>query len=90
MAFQTENGEETIHFDFVQPRTTNTFAIRESYSIDEKNNVGIFTLPTCQYDEYYRKMLGAFFEKVFSSGVENVVVDLRGNQGGNSRVANEF
>lgn len=90
MAFQTENGEQTVHFDFVQPRTTNTFAIRESYSIDEKNNVGIFTLPTCQYDEYYRKMLGAFFEKVFSSGVENVVVDLRGNQGGNSRVANEF
>lgn len=60
------------------------------YQIDKENNVGIFTLTACVDDEEYRGKLDEFFGEVFADDIQNVVVDLRGNGGGNSWVANEF
>lgn len=61
-----------------------------SYEIDEENSVGIFTLTACICDKEYEQTLDEFFQNVFDAGIQNVVVDLRGNGGGNSWVANEF
>ncbi|MBQ7919345.1 MAG: S41 family peptidase [Lachnospiraceae bacterium] len=60
------------------------------YEIDKANNVGIFTLTACRCNDEYLGVLEDFFAEVFAEGIENVVVDLRGNGGGNSWVANEF
>lgn len=90
MTFRTEQGEKTIHFDFLPTKANNGSAQRETFKIDERNSVGIFTIPSCWYNERYCSLLNSFFERVFASGIENVVVDLRGNTGGNSMVANEF
>ena len=60
------------------------------YEIDKENSVGIFTLSSCVCNDEYLEVLDAFFEEVFAAGIENIVVDLRGNGGGNSWVANEF
>ncbi|MBQ6806603.1 MAG: S41 family peptidase, partial [Lachnospiraceae bacterium] len=50
----------------------------------------IFTLKSCIHNEEYEKVLGDFFGEVFANDIQNVVVDLRGNGGGSSQVANEF
>ncbi len=60
------------------------------HEIDEENNLGIFSLRSCQYNEEYLSTLDGFFAEVFEKGIENIVVDLRGNGGGNSMVANKF
>jgi Periplasmic protease len=60
------------------------------YRIDKPDNVGIFTLNSCNDNDEYRKTLHNFFAAVKKSGVTNVAVDLRENGGGNSLVLNDF
>lgn len=92
-----EDGELTeYHYDFVPIAEVQGYEYSEeeepwvSYEIDKENSVGIFTLTTCVNDKEYRKVLDDFFAEVFAGNIENVVVDLRYNGGGNSGVANEF
>ncbi len=93
-----ENGSESVeyHYDFVPIAEVKGYEYSEEekpwvyYKIDEENNVGIFTLTTCVNNEEYRNVLENFFAEVFAGNIENVVVDLRDNGGGNSGVANEF
>lgn len=61
-----------------------------SYSVDPAAGVGIFSLRQCIYDENYRGGLGRFFASIRENNCSNVIIDLRGNPGGNSRVADEF
>jgi len=60
------------------------------YSIDGASGIGIFTLRECIYDKTYKTALKDFFISVQDEGVHSVIVDLRGNPGGNSLVADEF
>lgn len=63
------------------------------WSIDSESAkvpVGVLTLKTCRYDKSYKKMLANFFSAVHAQNVKHIIVDLRGNGGGNSLVANEF
>ena len=60
------------------------------YSVDGASGVGIFILRQCIYDKTYKTALKDFFTSVRDEGVHSVIVDLRGNPGGNSLVANEF
>lgn len=60
------------------------------YSVDKESGVGIFTLRECIFDESYKTALKDFFTSVKKEGVHSVIVDLRGNSGGNSLVATEF
>ncbi len=93
-----ENGSESVeyHYDFVPIAEVKGYEYSEEekpwvyYKIDEENNVGIFTLTTCVNNEEYRNVLENFFAEVFAGNIENVVVDLRDNGGGNSGGANEF
>jgi hypothetical protein len=61
-----------------------------SYSVDRASGVGIFTLRQCIFDKTYKTALKDFFISVRDGGVHSVIVDLRGNPGGNSLVVNEF
>ena len=84
-------------------RITAVFTLRENtdsggkkgepnfdYSVDSSAGVAVFTLRQCVFDEGYRTGLRDFFMEVHESNVGSVIVDLRGNPGGNSLVANEF
>ncbi|NLL51211.1 MAG: hypothetical protein GX248_00720 [Peptococcaceae bacterium] len=61
-----------------------------SYSVDRASGVGIFTLRQCIFDKPYKTALKDFFTSVRDGGAHSVIVDLRGNPGGDSLVANEF
>lgn len=96
MTFMTEDGETTFHYSFVpleevkgyEPSNQNEDWV--SYSIDPDRDLGVFTLKTCTINDEYKAVLQAFFDDVFENNISNIVVDLRNNGGGNSRVANEF
>jgi hypothetical protein len=60
------------------------------YSTDEASGIGIFTLRQCIYDKTYKAALNDFFTSVRDEEIHSVIVDLRGNSGGNSLVADEF
>ena len=96
MTFENESGTEEYHYDFVPIAKVKGYEYSEEekpwvfYEIDKESSVGIFTLTTCVNNEEYRSVLENFFTEVFAENIENVVVDLRYNGGGNSAVANEF
>lgn len=94
MTFQTENGKQSYHYEFVPLARVIKYASDDDqwvkYVIDKENDLGIFTLRSCNDNEEYQATLDAFFEEIFDNSISNVVVDLRGNGGGNSWVANRF
>ena len=96
MCFDDGGKEVEQSFGFVALEEANGYEPGEAdnkwvyYEIDKENNVGIFTLTSCVCNDEYLEVLDDFFAEVFAEEIENVVVDLRGNGGGNSWVANEF
>lgn len=60
------------------------------YYTDKDNNIGVFKLDQCIFNEEYKLKLKNFFREIYSKNIKNVVVDLRNNMGGDSRVAYEF
>lgn len=60
------------------------------YEIDEEKSLAILTLTACNYNEEYIRCVREMFQEVKEKQIQNVAVDLRGNGGGNSLVANEF
>ncbi|MCR4648967.1 MAG: hypothetical protein K5776_07815 [Lachnospiraceae bacterium] len=93
--FETPEGDEEIHYDFVPLSEVTGFDKNASekwvyYEIDEENGIGIFTLTDCSYNSEYRQCVKEFFESVEASGVEDIIVDLRYNGGGSSMVGDEF
>lgn len=96
MTFADGKGQMEHHFDFVPLEQVKGYERSGeenswvSYEIRCEDNLGIFTLHSCVCNEEYESALAAFFEEVNRNNVANVVIDLRGNGGGNSWVANEF
>lgn len=92
--YVTDSGEKEYHYSFVPYENVANNDVEESewvnYEIEEKDNLAIFTLKECDYNDLYVNTVNDFFDKVDSADIENVIVDLRGNGGGNSYVANEF
>lgn len=86
---QGESGEH--HFSFVLPEDSGESEyVLCSWEIDEEHSIGLFDLNSCECSDVYLDSLEAFFAEVEKAGCSTVVVDLRGNGGGNSLVANEF
>lgn len=96
MDFNTPRGIQTYHYFFVPlPEVTGRSENSDndtwvSFNIDTKNSIGIFTLKSCNSNDEYRKVLDSFFAEIFSRNIKTLAIDLRGNSGGNSWVANEF
>lgn len=61
-----------------------------SYEINEEKSLALLTLTSCDYNDQYIKCLRDMFTEVKAKGIRNVAVDIRGNGGGSSMVANEF
>lgn len=74
----TRNNESNDEYEFVK------------YEIMESNNLAVLTLYSCEYNDEYKQCLADMFREVKEKGIDNVCVDLRGNGGGNSLVADEF
>lgn len=60
------------------------------YVIDEEKSLALLTLTSCINDAYYKNCLREMFTEVKEKQIRYVAVDVRGNGGGNSGVANEF
>jgi len=61
-----------------------------SYSIDKNHKMAVLTLNSCRYNSKYRKNIRSFFKEVYTHKVKQVVLDLRRNPGGDSRVIDTF
>lgn len=68
----------------------NGYNAQFSYYIDEDNDLAHFVLKSCENSPDYRKFLEIMFQDIERYDIGNVVVDLRGNTGGNSSVVDEF
>lgn len=77
----SKREENLIH------RENNAFA---SYTIDKENNLGVFTLPSCLYNDFFKDVLAEFFTTVIDNGITNVALDVRDNFGGNIRIVYEI
>ena len=94
--FDTEEGLKDFHYDFVPFEQVVGYVAPKNdgewvyYEISPDNNVGIFTLKDCAYNDEYKRTVKEFFQAVNEAEVENIIVDLRNNGGGNSLVADEF
>lgn len=60
------------------------------FEIDEKADLGIFTLDQCTNNDLYRKTVGDFFAEVRRKKITRIAIDLRHNGGGNSSVIDTF
>ncbi len=60
------------------------------YELDLDNSTAIFTLTTCNNNDTYKNCVDELFREVKENNIQNVIVDLRGNGGGNSSVADYF
>ena len=90
-----KDGETTdISYDLVPIEEVTGYDGGDSkwvyYDIDTENSIGIFTLTECTYNDEYKAVVKEFFEAVKKNGICDIIVDLRGNGGGNSMVADEF
>lgn len=95
LTFQTEDGLTDYHYDFVTVDKIENYENEEStewvsYKIDLENDLAIFTLKKCICNDEYLFVLDQFFKEVHNNKITNIAIDLRGNSGGNSYVANEF
>lgn len=61
-----------------------------TYNVNTDDNYGLLTIDRCDYDSDYKEFLYNFFNEIIENDIDNVIVDLRENSGGNSRVADEF
>lgn len=60
------------------------------YEIDEGKSLAVLTLTQCNAGDAYNECVEKMFTEIKEKSIQNVAVDLRGNPGGNSGVANEF
>ncbi len=54
------------------------------------NSTAILKLDECRYNDEYIEKLNNFFDLVRKQNIYNIIIDLRENMGGDSRVATEF
>ncbi|MGL4735827.1 MAG: S41 family peptidase [Cellulosilyticaceae bacterium] len=60
------------------------------YEIDPERETSIFTLKTCDYNEEYQEVVRKMFEEMKAKDVKHLIIDVRGNGGGNSKVIDEI
>lgn len=60
------------------------------YAMDREDNLAVLKLRQCIFDAMYRSTLRSFFSEVSRKGIQNIALDLRVNDGGDSQVVGEF
>lgn len=61
-----------------------------SFTIDEEKSFAVLSLTSCTYNQEYIDTVKQMFTQVKKKNISTIAVDVRGNGGGNSMVANEF
>lgn len=61
-----------------------------SWDIRPEIRAGYFALRECRYTEEYQQNVQSFFLEIEEKACRNLIIDLRGNSGGNSQVIDEF
>jgi len=74
----------------LQERTQEWLAERHDWYIDPDNNLGLFRLVVSLDDEVFRQDVEDFFSAVREAAIDNVLIDVRDNVGGQSRVVESF
>lgn len=92
MTFATSEGEQTFVFSYVFPELVKGSDKKPwvSWEIHPELDAAVFTLRSCVVNKEYESALSEFFAEIEKQEIGNVIVDLRGNGGGNSYVANLF
>lgn len=80
---------EYVEFNHLEDNSVEEYSF-VSYEIDKENNVAFLYLDSCDNNDEYKAALKNMFSEIKENHIENVVVDLRYNGGGDSSVANEF
>ena len=98
--FTTPSGEQDFHYEFVEFEQIKGLENPQDsseedlgwvyYNVNKEQDVAVFTLTSCRYNDEYHNTADAFWKEVFDNNIHNVIVDLRGNGGGSSTVANYF
>lgn len=96
--FTVERGGELLElaaqFEVKLPglkeRSEELLARRHDWHIDPEDNLGIFSLVVCVDDDVFRQDVEEFFAAVKDNEIENVLIDVRENVGGQSRVVEAF
>lgn len=60
------------------------------YSINKELSYAHFILLSCEYSKEYKEFLNRLFQDIKDNNIENLILDLRGNVGGNVAVINRF
>ena len=85
--FVTLEKYREINAEYLAAQEEESFV---SYTTDEEKSLALLTLRECRWNQEYTDCLHQMFAEVKAQGIRHVAVDLRGNGGGNSLVANEF
>ncbi|MFU8796323.1 MAG: S41 family peptidase, partial [Dehalococcoidia bacterium] len=96
--FTVDRGGEVLelasHFEVRLPglkeRSDALLAQRHEWHVDRENNVGTFSLVVCVDDEVFRQDVEDFFAAAKDNQIESVMIDVRQNVGGQSRVVESF
>jgi hypothetical protein len=89
ITYLEDDQEITVDlFYSLETPTHNLKAYQKEFNIDD--NYAIFELNNMIYDQAYISFLNNFFTEVKNNNIENIIIDLRENGGGNSKCANEF
>lgn len=91
ITFQKSDEIKSKKFNLIPIESPNTMDKEwVSYEIDKKNSLGIFKLNDCTCNDEYKNKLHNFFLDVRQNNIKNIVVDVRKNYGGASRVIDCF
>lgn len=88
--YNDEEREEALYSAFNERLSGKGNNPYYDYFIDSEEGYIFFKLRECVYDNGYKAMVSEIFEKLMELKIQNLVIDLRGNFGGDSFVADEF
>jgi len=74
----------------LQERTEELLAERHHWYVDPDHSLGLFGLKVCVDDDVFRQDVGEFFAAVTRYQIDTVIIDVRENVGGQSRVVEGF
>lgn len=92
LKIERDSAVKSIDLKFVSSTKANDNKTEKwiKWYTDKDLDVGVFKLDICRNNDEYKKQVQSFFNEVHKNNINNVIIDVSDNTGGNSRVINEF
>lgn len=89
---ETVSYSETDFYPYSEAVNMIEYKTEEAYTyeINKKNNYGLITINSCDYDSDFKKFVYEFFGEVADKNIGNVIIDLSDASAGSSQVADEI